>query len=307
MKKSGYRPMGRGTGRAGPAVAVTRPVGEEEADPLVEAFQAEGCDPLPFPLLRVETDGGGERIRGRLAAPWKAALASQEDLPHAWLVITSRNTIGPLQEAMSAEELDPRVVQGAGLRVAAVGPSTAAGLASVGWVVNLIPEESTAEGLVAALKASGTLGPGVRVALPQADVARSTLRVGIRDIGAHVDAVVAYQVVEDEAMARSLCEALSQGQLAGVALTSGRAASALAKAWRKFQSERGEGGSGGEFRSWPDEVVVGVLGPVTEAQAVEGGLPVTVRAARSTLPELAQVMAVEMIRHSHQNEALGDV
>ena len=77
------------------------------------------------------------------------------------------------------------------------GPGTASRLTRFGLKVDLIPEDHSADGVVAALKATGPL-KGKRVLFPKADIARDTLPEELRAAGAEVTEVVAYRTVTAE-------------------------------------------------------------------------------------------------------------
>jgi uroporphyrinogen III methyltransferase / synthase len=277
-------------------VAITRPTGDVEgADPLAEGFREEGIETRRFPLLRLNLEGAVDRLRRDLTRRWKRDLEAGAPCAHRWLIVTSRNAVFPLGEALRAEGLLPETLQAAGLKVAAVGRRTQAALEEGGWAVSLVPEVHTAEGLLAALRGEAISLTGSSVALPQADLARSTLSEGIQDMGGTVDAVVAYRVEPDRAQADALCAAIRGGLLGGVALTSGSAARTLAEAWGK------SGGSqvaARDWESWPPGFMIGVLGPVTEAAARAAGLPVSLTASASTLRALSEEMARAMLEET---------
>ena len=63
--------------------------------------------------------------------------------------------------------------------------------------MDLIPDDHSADGVVAALKEAGSL-KGKRVLFPKADIARDTLPEELRAAGAEVTEVVAYRTVTAE-------------------------------------------------------------------------------------------------------------
>jgi len=101
-----------------------------------------------------------------------------------WIAVTSRNAV----DALFSNLTDARDL--AGIRIAAVGPGTAAALRSRGILADLVPSSSNAEGLVAAFAD----GPG-SVLLPQSSIARPTLAEGLRAKGWDVTVVPAYRTV----------------------------------------------------------------------------------------------------------------
>lgn len=131
-----------GAERAGPRVGVTRAAGQ--ADELAQRLEDLGCEPVLWPLIAIELLDD---------APVDAAA-------YDWVVVTSPNGAAELARRLLAP---PR-------RLAAIGPGTAAVLRAHGLEPNLVPQESTQEGLLEELPRS----PG-RVLVAAAEGARRLL------------------------------------------------------------------------------------------------------------------------------------
>lgn len=152
-------------------VVVTRAA--HQAEGLAAAFRAAGALVEHLPLLEVIPP----------ADPRPLERAASELALYDWLVFTSSNAVDaflPLTEGA----LPPR------LRVAVVGPATAASLRAVGIEPHLTATRADAEGLLADL--APFVDRSRRVLLPQAADARPTLAEGLRRAGAEAVAVVAY-------------------------------------------------------------------------------------------------------------------
>jgi uroporphyrinogen-III synthase len=154
---------------AGLRVVVTR--AEHQSAGLAAAFERAGARVELLPLLEVVPP----------ADPRPLARAAGELASYDWLVFTSANAVeaflpltGPLRS---------------GLRIAAVGPATAAALRAFGSEPHLTARKSEAEGLAADLAPRIA---GKRVLLPQAADARPALLQELKGAGAEVVAVVAY-------------------------------------------------------------------------------------------------------------------
>ena len=261
------------------SVAVTRPEEEEEGeDRLAFLLRKEGMNPVSTPILAVAPPRSRRELNAA-AERLVDALQRGECPPYDWVVVTSRNVIGPFLDAIRNVGGRPEALQVAGVRVAAVGQATATALADVGLPPDLVPARFMAQDLLEALHEQGGVGTGSRILFPSADVARDVLPSGIRDLGGEVDVVTVYRVVDLKAGAEALCGAVRQGLLRGVTLTSGRAAGLLGRTWTAS-------GAG----SWPGTVSVGVIGPVTAEAAREAGLPVDSIPERATLAALAKAM-----------------
>ena len=224
----------------GRRVVVTR--ARAQASTLVEKLRALGAETVELPTIEIV----GEELRD-------LALASYD-----WVAFTSVNAV----EQVFAGIGDARAFGAA--RVAAVGPGTAAALATRGIVADLVPPSAVAEALVEAFPA----GAG-RVLLPQAAAARPVLADGLRDKGWTVEVVEAYRTVP----ARPGDDALAAAAKAdAIAFTS----SSTVTAWLALGA------------TLPP--VVACIGPVTAATAAEHGVPVTVVATEHTVDGLVDAL-----------------
>ena len=151
-------------------VVVTR---DESLDgPLSRELRALGLEVLGWPVLSI----GPVRDAG----PLEQALRQLNQFE--WLVFASQHAV---------TELVRRVpVPPAYLNIAAVGTRTAQALISAGWTVTAVPEEQSAEGLVALLRPQ--LTPGARVLFAAGSRSLPTLREGLTAAGVLVTQVEAY-------------------------------------------------------------------------------------------------------------------
>lgn len=154
----------------GRRVAITR----AEPGELGARLAALGATVVHVPLIATTApEDGGVALAAALAR------LSQFD----WLVVTSANGA----RAVGAAARDVPAV-----RLAAVGPSTAAALGELaGRPVDLVPAAARAEGLLEEFPARPVL-----VLLAQADQARPVLADGLAAVGHDVEVVVAYRTVE---------------------------------------------------------------------------------------------------------------
>lgn len=185
----------------GRRVAVPR--SQDQASALSSRLRDLGADAVEVPLIAIEP---GDPIGD----------VSDFD----WIAVTSPNAVAAVFAALhDARDL-------AGVRVAAVGPGTAAALSTRGIVADLLPERSNAEGLLAAFPPPPP--GGGRVLLPQSSIARPVLADGLRAAGWDVTVVHAYRTVpvpiDDAGRAR-----LREADV--IALTSSSTAANLADAF----------------------------------------------------------------------------
>jgi uroporphyrinogen III methyltransferase/synthase len=107
-----------------------------------------------------------------------------------WLVLTSVHGVRGFWRRLAHHGLDARAL--GGVRIAAVGPGTAAELRERGINADLIPDEHSGAGLVAALRGATDLH-GARVLYPHGSGAFPTVGDGLRAAGATVHAGVVYE------------------------------------------------------------------------------------------------------------------
>jgi uroporphyrinogen-III synthase len=155
------------------SVVVTR--AEDRDGPLSRELRSLGLEVILWPAVSVGDGDLGELER---------SLARLEDFD--WLVFASRHAVAAVLERI------PRAP--AHLQVAAVGKATAQVLRQRGWPVDLVPDEANAAALVAAFAAhlaAGSAAP--RVLFPASSRALPTIAAGLRQLGADVTQVSAYE------------------------------------------------------------------------------------------------------------------
>ncbi len=195
---------------SGPVV-VTR---AESADgPLTRELKGLGLSVLLWPAVSVGTAD---------PAPLSAALTNLRSFN--WIVFASRHAVAAVLERLSAPP--------PGLHVAAVGKATAQVLEGRGWHVDLVPDEGSAAALVAEFAArwAADKDEGKRVLYPASSRALPTIAAGLRNLGATVTQVAAYQT-DAAALDVSQCrEWIARGTIAAVTFASPSAVSELARA-----------------------------------------------------------------------------
>ena len=213
---------------AGRTIALTRP----DPGALGPALADLGAIVVHVPLLAIaDPPDGGIALR--------RALARLDAFD--WLVVTSANGARAVGAAASAS----------GVRLAAVGPATAATLAErAGRPVDLVAQVPRVEGLVAEFPPAPA-----RVLVAQADRAGSELAEGLARRGHDVEAVTAYATVARRPTAD---EQAALDAVDAVVLASGSAAEAWVAA-----------------RGPAVPPVAVAIGPVTERAARRVGIAIT--------------------------------
>ncbi len=205
----------------GKRILVTR--ASEQAGALSERLQAVGAIPVEFPVIRIMPPQDWEPLDSALG---KLFLADAKNLPYyAWLIFTSANGVNIFCERLLS--LGFHTENMLGVRVAAIGPATAAALAHYDIPADLVPGEYIAESVAAALiedtqRREESL-EGKRILLPRAAEARQVLVTGLEQAGAIVDEVAAYTTVAaagDDEQGREVLHLLQNGQIDIITFTS---------------------------------------------------------------------------------------
>ena len=254
---------------AGRTVIVTRAA--SQSNELTTLLESYGAAVIVCPTIEIRALDNYERL--------------DEALDHLygydWLILTSTNGVEFFlkrltERGLKIEDLDE-------IRVCAIGQRTTDKLHEAHVHVDIVPSQSTAEGVFAAL--SEFVGGvdrlnGLNILLPRALVGREYLPKALEDAGARVDVVPAYQTVLPEHLDRGRLSAMLAGSADCIAFTSPSTIKNLAKLFDTHDLSKSLPG-----------VAVACIGSVTAAAAVEYGLNVDIQPEQFTATDLAQAIA----------------
>ena len=157
-------------------VLITRP--RKDAEEFAEALRQIGAEVLFLPTITIQ--------------PVEDTTLLDEALRnldrYQWIVFTSANGVDAVLGRLDSLEI---TALPSALRIATVGPKTAARLIKAGFTPDFIPEEYVAEAVLSGL---GDLH-GRCVLLPTADIARDTLPQGIQAAGGIAHVITAYHTL----------------------------------------------------------------------------------------------------------------
>ena len=254
---------------AGRTVVVTRAT--SQAGELSQALENYGAKVLICPTIEIREPDNYDRL--------------DEALDHLygydWLIFTSTNGVRFFLQrlanrGLSVADLDE-------IRVCAIGRRTADQLHDAHVHVDLVPSQSTAEGVFAALS-EFTGGRehlrGLNILLPRAAVGRDVLPKELEQAGARVDVVTAYQTVVPENFDRGRLSAMLAGSGDCIAFTSPSTVKNLAKLFDTH-----------DLSTVLRGVVIACIGPITSAAAAEYGLSVDIEPADQSVVALAAAIA----------------
>ena len=241
----------------GKRVLVMRP--KMQADAFARELWEIGAEPILAPTIAI---GPPDDEAGALAAVTRIR-------DYAWVAFTSRNGVDAFFDRLGASGKDTRAF--GDVKVAAIGPATAAALTARGIRVDFMPDvyvnEAVADGLVA------RTATGDRVLVFRAQEARDVLPDTLRAAGRAVDVVAAYKTrFVDDADLRERAERAdiitftSSSTVEGLVRNIADAATLLAGK------------------------TVAAIGPITAATARAHGIRVDVIAAEFTVDGLVQAL-----------------
>lgn len=241
-------------------ILVTRP--SAQADDLAGLLRDRELAPVVVPTVAIDTASCAQLLDAMLDT-----LVGAD-----WLILTSANGAEALADRLGANG-GHRIPEG--VRVAAVGPATAAVLRRAGITVDHVPDAYLT---VAIADGLGDLR-GRRVVMARADAATPDLRDALLQRGALVDEVVAYRTVEGPGTSRDPLHAALHAELDGIAFTSSSTVRGLLRLASSIDRARAR------------TIPAFCIGPVTARTASRYGFHVSAIADDHTARGLAEAIA----------------
>jgi uroporphyrinogen-III synthase len=276
---------------------------KHQAGALSAELRRRGAQVIEIPFIEIR--------KPKSFKPLDSALKNLSG--YDWLILTSVNGVEAMWARM--EELSqPRAgikreghdfsravrltksrpaLAAGGLHIAAIGPATKKAIEQRGAKVDVVPKEYVAESVVRSLKSKVK---GKRVLLVRAKVARDVIPSELRQAGAQVDVVEAYETVVPQNSRRRLQAALGNPKHRPhfVTFTSSSTVRNFVELLGSRATSRTPQAFGGQ-ECPPHEILSGIrmasIGPVTSATMRELGLPVDVLAKEFTIPGLVQAIS----------------
>jgi uroporphyrinogen III methyltransferase/synthase len=249
----------------GRTVIVTRAA--SQAADLTTLLEGYGAKVIVCPTIEIREPDNYDRL--------------DEALDHLygydWLIFTSTNGVEfflkrLIDRGHQVSDLDE-------IKVCAIGQRTSDKLHDAHVHVDLIPSQSTAEGVYTALSEFNNL-QGLNVLLPRAATGREVLPGALQKAGARVDVVTTYQTVLPDNIDRGKLAAMLAGSGDCIAFTSPSTIKNLAKLFDTHDLGKTLPG-----------LAVACIGSVTAEAAAEYGLKVDIQPDQFTTNDLAQAIA----------------
>jgi|SRR6185369_8678164 len=250
----------------GRTVIVTRAA--SQAADLTGILESYGAKVIVCPIIEIREPDNYDRL--------------DEALDHLygydWLIFTSTNGVEfflkrLIDRGHQVSDLDE-------IKVCAIGQKTADKLHDAHVHVDLVPSQSTAEGVFAALNEFVDHLPGLNILLPRAATGREVLPEALQKAGARVDVVTTYQTVLPDNIDRGKLAAMLTGSGDCIAFTSPSTIKNLAKLFDTHDLGKTLPG-----------MIVACIGSVTSEAAAEYGLRVDIQPQTFTTKDLAQAIA----------------
>uniref|UniRef100_A0A7C5ELV5 uroporphyrinogen-III C-methyltransferase n=1 Tax=Desulfobacca acetoxidans TaxID=60893 RepID=A0A7C5ELV5_9BACT len=192
-----------------------------------------------------------------------------------WLVFTSANGVRAFISRLFHRNLDVRAL--GGVRLAAIGPATAAALNDFGLKADLVPRRFVAEELAQALLPQ--LSPGARVLLARAQAAREVLPQSLAQAGIQVEVVPVYQARPVKNLPEEARPFLEQNAVDILTFASSGTVQNFAALVGKEK-----------FQALARSAVVAAIGPITAAALREYGISPQVQPEEFTIPALVSTI-----------------
>ncbi|MDI6891746.1 MAG: uroporphyrinogen-III C-methyltransferase [Actinomycetota bacterium] len=259
----------------GKRILVTR--SRTQTSELVAALEELGAEVVEFPTIKIIPPTS----YGELDTAIKKILGTRHPTPdirpiYDWLIFTSVNGVSRFFERLRFLGGDARDLKG--VKLAAIGSATAGELKKMGLKVDYVPDEYRAEAVVEGFREMGV--KGLRVFIPRAKEAREILPQKLREMGAEVETVVAYETVIDSTSAGKARELLERREVDVIIFTSSSTV-------RNFVDLL----KGVNLSRVLDGVKIACIGPITAKTAEELGLKVDVVAKEYTIKGLVRAIA----------------
>lgn len=249
---------------------------EDQFDDVADKAWRLGAEPVSLPAIEIGPPHD-----------WTAVDAACERLAEFhWLVFTSVNGVQGFFDRLWATGRDARALSS--LKLAAIGPSTAAALAARSLRVDLQPDEYRAEALAAALAPHVA---GRRVLWARASRGRDVLPERLYDAGADLEQLVVYRNDDIVAWPDDIEQRLIRGELDWLALSSPSIARRVAALLPPAARER-----------LGVTLQIAAISPITAAAARDAGLPVHAIADVYTWDGLLAAIADS---HAQRSQRLG--
>jgi uroporphyrinogen III methyltransferase/synthase len=248
----------------GQRIVVTR--AHEQAAEFVQALQERGADVLTLPIIKIEPPTNKDPLKDVLL-----------DLgTYDWLVFTSANGVNEFFRYFFAGFEDLRAI--GNVRIAAVGPGTAARLKELHLRVDVMPEQALGVKIAEAIHKFEDV-ENLKICLLRAEKANPDLPNALNELHAIVDDVAVYRTVAETEDRTGAGARLLAGEADWITFTSG---STVEKLHERFDLPR--------LAARHPKLKLATIGPETTKALAALGLKPTVEAKPHTTEGLLKAI-----------------
>ncbi len=240
----------------GRMIVITR--AREQASDFRAELEELGAKCIEFPTIAIAPPPSWD--------PLDSAIRNLSQ--YDWTIFTSVNGVRFFMERLLAAGRDARDLKG--VRLAAIGPKTAEALESVVLHPDLVPSEYRAEAILDSLCEHSVRAK--RFLMPRALAAREVLPEKLRERGALVDIVPAYQTVLPEQDAHKIRTLLTNCEIDCLTFTS---SSTVSNFFALIGNE--------DLQRCRDRMAVACIGPITAETAAKFGLKTSIMPSEYTI------------------------
>lgn len=249
---------------AGRKILITR--ARHQAQSLASALEEKGATVVAIPAIEIIPPDSYDALDGALRNARK----------YQWLVVTSANGAEVLAERVAALKLSIAALDA--VKIAAIGPATARALGKIGLHVDEVPKLAIAESLVEPLRPQVS---GKNVLLVRAKVARDVLPEELRNAGATVDVVDAYQTIVPATSANDLRLLFASASRIPDVVTF-TSSSTVTNFFRLLNEAN--------VPAWPTGMAAASIGPITSQTLRHHGIEPSVEATEYTIPGMVDAL-----------------
>ena len=240
----------------GKKLLVTR--SREQISSLTNRLESYGADVLEVPTIKIDPLED--------YAEFDQIIERLQDFH--WIVFTSTNTVEFFLRRVRENGYDLRFLNG--VKLAAIGESTAKSLSDKGLIADLVSFKAVSEGLVYEIGKMEIKNK--QILLPGSNIKRQVISEGLENLGAEVKDILVYRTSHIPDVDNRLEEALDQG-IEIVTFTSSSTVKGLAKIL---------GGNLDKLST----AKIACIGPITAAEVQRYGLTVDILAEKSSVAGL---------------------
>ena len=247
----------------GKTFVITR--AEAQADSFIHMLEERGAEAYLYSSIKIVPPSDWD--------PMDRSLEKLSD--YDGLIFTSVNGVHFFAQRLREKNKDIRELKG--VRIYAIGPKTEQAVRDLNIGVDTVPESYVAESLIECIGKDNVQDKNFL--LPRATVAREILPNTLRQMGANIDVVPAYQTITPQKFDSNFLKRLDEGSIDVITFTSSSTVT-------NFLNRLGM-----EHHDKLHSVTIACIGPITRKTAEDHGLKVSIVPNQYTIDGL--ILAID--------------